>query len=287
MDGNDYSMRSLQVLSAAGIGSDLLLRTPARSDGVWLYWLPAMGVPARNYAPLAEALAARGVGLALHEWRGLGSSSVRAGRNENWGYRELLTQDVPAGLAIARKACPEARWLIGGHSLGGQLASLFAGLQPETVDGLVLVASGAPYWRCFPRWSVPLRLAYGLAPGIARLRGHFPGRRIGFGGNEARGVIADWAHSGRRGHYAAQGLSWDLDDALQAQKAPVLALRLVDDAFGPRASLQYLLDKMPRAISETHALDAEDLGNRPDHFSWMKTPEAVARHIADWSDRLR
>ena len=43
-----------------------------------LLWLPALGVAAaRHYLPLALALAARGVAVYLHEWRGNGSSSLR------------------------------------------------------------------------------------------------------------------------------------------------------------------------------------------------------------------
>ena len=42
-----------------------------------LLWLPALGVAARHYLPLAQALAAKGVAVYLHEWRGNGSSSLR------------------------------------------------------------------------------------------------------------------------------------------------------------------------------------------------------------------
>src|SRR5690606_4188822 len=73
----------------------LIPERPTRS----LLWLPALGVAARHYLPLAEALAARGVAVFLHEWRGHGSSSRRAGRDSDWGYEELLTLDIPASEA--------------------------------------------------------------------------------------------------------------------------------------------------------------------------------------------
>jgi predicted alpha/beta hydrolase len=281
------TIRNLQVLAAPSVGSELLLRAPARPDGMLLYWLGGMGMPARQYLPLSEALAERGIGSALHEWRGIGSSSLRAGRDIDWGYRELLQEDLPAGLAAARRTCPDARILLGGHSLGGQLACLYAGLQPEVSQGLVLAASGAPYWRCFTPWGLLLRVAYAMASPLARLRGYFPGRRLGFGGNEARGVIADWSRSGLRGMYAAEGLDAALEVALAGIRQPILALRMADDVFGPGASLRYLLDKMPHARSETLVLDAQTLTARADHFTWIKHPDAVAVHIAAWVERAR
>lgn len=266
-----------------GAAAELLCLPPAgEATGHLLYWLPAMGVPARHYLPLARALTDRGIGVALHEWRGIGSSALRASRGNDWGYRELLRHDLPAGLETAREQFPQARLVLGGHSLGGQLAMLFAALHPQRVEALALVASGAPYWRCFRPWGVPLWLGYGLARLLALLLGHYPGRRLGFGGNEARGVIADWSRSGRTGRYAARGLDEDLERRLAALRRPVLGIRLADDAFGPAASLRYLLDKAPAAPSETRVLDADSLDARADHFAWMKSPQAVAGRIAGW-----
>ena len=286
MDGNEYAMRSLQVLSAPGVGSELLLREPKQAQGSLLLWLPGMGVPARHYQPLAEALSSQGVGVALHEWRGIGSSSVRATRYSDWGYHELLMQDLPAAVKACRKACPEARILIGGHSLGGQLACLFASLQPDRVDGVAAVATGTPYWRCFNPWGPVLRIGLSLVYWTARLKGHYPGRAMGFGGNESRGVISDWTRSGRTGHYAARGIEHDLEAALSGMSCPMLALRLQDDRLGPEASLRHLMRKMPHAPSEIQVLDAAALGVRADHFAWMKMPQAVAERIASWTQRL-
>jgi len=272
------------VESADGARFELILVAPP--DGRprrALLWLPAMGVPARHYLSLAQALAARGVAVAIHEWRGIGSSDRRAGRRSDWGYRELLQQDLAASAAVLSDRMPGMRWAVGGHSLGGQLACLYAAMHPQQVDGLVLVASGAPYWRAFPHsWS--LRMAFHLAPLLAHLRGHLPGRRLGFAGNEARGVIADWARSGRNGRYAARGIAQDLEAALGGLRAPVLAIRLHDDWLVPLASLDWLLGKLPASPVQRVELAADVLdGQRADHFAWMKAPAAVADVIAHWS----
>ena len=273
------------VASRDGAHSELLLVAPEAAPRHVLYWLPAMGMPAKHYLPLATALAADGVAVALHEWRGIGSSNRRADRRCDWAYRELLEADLPAGLAAARARWPQAAFHLGGHSLGGQLSCLYAALHPAAFAGIVLVASGAPYWRRF-RHGAAIGAAYVLAPWLARWCGHLPGRRIGFGGNEARGVIADWARSGRTGRYAAAGMAVDFEQRLSALEQPVMALRLRDDWLGPAASLDWLLGKMPRSPHEVGVIGPADLAGRAaDHFTWMKTPAEVAARIAHWVDR--
>lgn len=276
---------AVPVITRDGARFELLLLAPASSPRHVLYWLPALGVPAKHYLPLATALAADGVAVVLHEWRGIGSSDRRAGRRCDWGYRELLEVDLPAGLAAARARWPQAVFHIGGHSLGGQVSCLYAALHPTAFAGIVLVASGAPYWRRFRRGAA-IGSAYVLAPWLARLCGHLPGRRIGFGGNEARGVIADWARSGRSGRYAAAGMAVDFEQRLSELQQPVMALRLRDDWFGPSASLEWLLGKMPRSAHEVGVIEPADLAGHPaDHFTWMKTPAEIAARIAHWVDR--
>jgi len=267
---------------ADGARAELLCVAPAGEARELLYWLPAMGVPAKHYLPLAEALATRGVAVALHEWRGIGSSTWRAGRRCDWGYRELLGLDMPTGLAAARARWPQARMWLGGHSLGGQLACLYAAAHPVAASGIALVASGSPYWRRFRHGGL-IRLAYGLATPLARACGHLPGRRIGFGGNEARGVTADWSRSGRSGRYAAAAMPVDFEQGLSELTLPVLALRLADDWLGPAASLDWLLGKMPRTSARHELVTARELSlPRADHFGWMKAPAPIAARLASW-----
>lgn len=282
---NDVPLPSVEALRATatdGAAAEVLLQRPAGESLDVLYWLPALGVSARQYLPLAQALARRGVTVAIHEWRGIGSSDRRASRREDWGYREVLQWDLPAGLHAVQASVPRARYWLGGHSLGAQMASLYAGLHTHDVAGLLVVASGSPYWRRF-RYGSLIWLAYVIAPWLAQAVGYLPGRRIGFGGNEARRLIADWARSGRTGRYAATGMADDLEQGLGTVRAPLLALRLADDWLGPEASLAWLLGKMPLADVQAQLITSADLeGRAADHFGWMKAPGPLAGRIAAW-----
>lgn len=270
----------MPLTAADGHRFQLLLRTPAEPVAA-LLWLPALGIAARHYLPFADALAARGVAVFLHEWRGHGSSDRRAGRDVDWGYRELLTIDLPTSVARIREQFPTLPKIVGGHSLGGQLAACLLALQPRTAGRLWLVASGSPFWRVYPRpraWLLPL--TYRFLPWLADRNGSLPGRSIGFGGKEARGVMRDWARTGLGGRYAGKGMEIDLEAALGGAHADVDAVLLADDWLAPRASLDFLIAKMRPGAVRVETLDARRLGERADHFAWMKRPDTVAAALA-------
>jgi len=277
------AVRALELDAAAADGHrfQLLARLPAQPRAS-LLWLPAMGIAARHYLPFAEALAARGIGVFVHEWRGGGSSAWRAGRDCDWGYRELLTLDIPASEALVAQHAPGVPRILGGHSLGGQLACCRLGLSPDSAGRLWLVGSGAPYWRAFPlrtKWWLPF--VYRFLAWLAERHGALPGRRIGFGGQEARGVIRDWSRSGLSGRYAAAGVDVDLEAAMGALTLDAHAVVLERDWLGPLPSLRFLLSKLRHARQRIDVLDAATLGTRADHYAWMKQPQAVVAALLD------
>lgn len=272
--------RSILIPAQADDGHrfELIARIPAQPRAQ-LLWLPALGVSARNYQAFADVLAARGVAVFLHEWRGNGSSSLRPSRTQDWAYREILQQDLPASLAAVRLH-GTAPLIIGGHSLGGQLACVFAGQHPSVFERFWLVATGTPYWRTFPAprgWLLPL--GYRFLPWLAQRQGTLPGRRLGFGGTEARGLIKDWARVGLSNHYAAAGMADDLDRSMQLLHGQAQAVVLEQDWFAPVGSMQGLLAKLPQVRSQLQVVPASALGTRADHFAWMKSPEAVVEAL--------
>lgn len=265
---------------ATGDGHEaLLLARIPESPRACLLWLPALGVAAKHYLPFAEVLAGRGIGVFLHEWRGSGSSNRRAGLDCDWGYRELLA-DVAASEAAIDAHAPGLPRILGGHSLGGQLACCRLALAPRSAGSLWLVASGAPYWRSFPspmRWWLPL--AYRFLPWLADRRGALPGRSVGFGGNESRGVMRDWSRTALSGSYAAAGTGFDFESGLAAVEVEARAVLFGHDWLAPFGSLRFLLHKMPAVHARIETLDAVAPGVRADHFGWFKAPDVVVEAL--------
>jgi predicted alpha/beta hydrolase len=271
---------TLRVRSVDGAESDLRLVTPAEPRSA-LYLLPALGVGIRPNEAFATALAERGVAVAIHEWRGLGASSQRASRRCDWGYRELLEIDIPAGLAAARSALPPLPWSIAGHSLGGQLALIQAALQPEAFERVHLLASGMPDWRAYPRLQgLGIWAALHFMPLSAIVLGHYPGERLGFAGREACGLIRDWSHSGRRARYRVRAGQSDPETALGAFAGEVRALHMASDWLCPRPALDVLAAKTPLARWRIETLHDHDFApRRADHFGWLKSPASVVDRI--------
>ena len=269
---------ALPVETGDGHRAELQARIPDRASAS-LLWLPGMGLAARHFLPFAEAMAARGIATFVHEWRGNGSSSLRASRAVDWGYRELLA-DIAASERAVDAALPGLPRALGGHSLGGQLACCRVAQAPDAARALWLVGSGSPYWRAFPaptRWWLPG--AYRFLAWLARRNGALPGKRIGFGGNEARGVIEDWSRSALSGHYAARGLDLDLDAGMAGFGGELRGIVLADDWLAPTSSLAFLLGKLRGAQVGVDVVDAATLGAAADHYAWMKHPDAVAARL--------
>ncbi len=253
--------------------------------------VPAMGVGARWYRPLLAALAGAGCTAAVTELRGHEetvegeSAPPPAGRRRDHGYADLVEDLGRATVALTEHAGSPAYLL--GHSLGGQVASAYAATAPATGPGapagLMLVASGTPYWRAWGRasWRIlALTQAVGLG---SRVLGSFPGARLGFGGREAPTQMRDWARLARTGRIVLDDPRRDLGDDLAALALPVLALSLAGDDLAPRRSLEGLLDLLPGCDVDRRHLDPVAMGEAPtDHLRWARTPDLVVAVVLDW-----
>jgi len=258
-----------------------LIEVAAERPRHTLLFLPGMGLSARLFIPFARSLAKRGISVFIHEWRGNGSSNLRASRSTNWGYRELLDDIQAARDAVGRRS--PSGYLIGGHSLGSQFACLSAASEPSGCRGLIIIAGGSPYWRAFP-WPMKLVMTGTMFafPALGSLFGYYPGKRVGFAGNEARDVMADWARSARSGRYRPVGVDIDLEERLHALTLPVLALDMADDWFVPKASLDWLLGKLDACEISIETIEAPSADKKADHYAWMKKPDHTATAISAW-----
>ena len=276
----DLHREEIGVVAQDGVASKITVFTGAHGPSApVLICMPAMGVAAKYYEPLAGAILHEGWSFATADLRGNGLSTLRVRRGISFGYREMVGFDWPAVVGKVRELFPGAPVYLLGHSLGGQLSALYLAANPGTALGLILVAAPSVHFR---GWDFPLGLcvlAGSQAACItATLLGYFPGRKIGFGGTEAKGMICDWARQARTGRYEPAGSGLEFEKMLGEMETPVLAFSFEGDFLSPERAVANLLAKMRRAqITHVHLA-----GDELDHFRWVKNPDSLVEKIREW-----
>lgn len=284
----EWCEAQIPIVSGDGVSSGLnLFRAEGGSCRPVVICFPAMGVPAKYYRYLARGLAESGIHAATADLRGIGSSSVRASRETDFSYFEMVRYDWPAIVNAVAKAFPGNRIFLMGHSLGGQLSSLFLSSQNAVdVTGLILVATNSVYYRSFG-FPDCIRVYAGINAAflVSQVVGYLPGHKLGFGGREARGVIRDWSGQGRTGRYKLRKSREDYEALLGRLTLPVLSISFEGDFLAPRGAARHLLGKMKQAHTTHFHLNPDDYGLKNNyHFSWARMPDFIIEKIMEWMD---
>ncbi|MEO1409796.1 MAG: alpha/beta fold hydrolase [Bacteroidota bacterium] len=262
-----------------------IFRDGASASAPLLLLFPAMGVEASYYQPFAEHLAQRDWIVVTADLRGLGQSSVRPRRGVDFGYETMLELDYRGIFAAIERQFSQRPLYVMGHSLGGQLASLYLSRHRMAVAGLILIASCSVHysgWTGWERWR--LRLGFLLFPLLAGAWGYFPGDLVGFGGRAGRRQILDWCQQGRSGQYHLAGSTFDYERALGTLILPVLAIAIEDDPLAPIPAIQNLYRKLHPDGSVQQKVLTRALAQSPrlNHFNWARRGAATAQLIREW-----
>ncbi len=246
--------------------------------------LPALGVKASFYQPLAEAFTQAGTAVLTCDFRGIGGSSIRPSRKVDFGYHEIISYDIPAIISQARKLYPQNPLFFVGHSLGGQLGALALSMERSEICGLVMVATASPYYK---GWSGIGRIGMHFVSRIfkfwSNLVGFFPGYLFRFAGKEAKTIMVDWCNYSMTNKIKIANNSFDFDAALCDLKIPVLAFTIDSDWMVPAEATNYFLRKMPSAESKhIHVRSHEISKHKLSHFSWVKEPGYFVDTILKW-----
>lgn len=243
--------------------------------------VPGLGVPAGYYELFASALAKRGFDTAIGELRGNGDSRPKPSAASNYGYHELASVDLPAIFEVVRSRFPDSTPYLLGHSMGGQLAVMYASRIRGRLGGLILVASGTPYYRGYRGISGPGMLVGTAAISLtANIAGFWPGDRIsgaaGFG-RQSKVLISDWARLARTGRFVPVDADIDYEERIARLKLPVLSITVEGDDLTPSGAAEHLLAKMPNAdITSWH--QPESLG----HNGWIQQHGSTVDQIEKW-----
>ncbi len=245
----------------------------------------AMGVVANYYRHYAAAMVGKGINIVTVDQRGNGASSLRPSKKVDFGYKEIVEVDYPHIIQEVGKLFPDSKKYIMGHSLGGQLSSVFVSKHPNAVDGLILNATCNVHyigWDGAQKWGVLLGAK--MCRLVASIKGYYPGKTFGFGGTEAKTLINDWAYTAETGKYRAANSTFDYEEAIQRVSIPVLALSYHGDSAAPQRSLDNLVVKFSQSapVDRHHLVHPESPKKKYTHYSWVREPELSSDLVIDW-----
>ena len=245
---------------------------------------PAMGVRGSYYEILGQQISEAGFDAVITDLRGIGNSSIRPSKKVDFGYHEMLELDYKSILEKVKATFPNKKIIALGHSLGGQLASLFSAKNSNSFDGLILIACCSVYYKGWGSKQFPTLFMTQFFHFVSVLLGFFPGKKMGFGGTEAKTVMSDWSNQSRTGKYILKNDDFNFETAMGKVTIPILAISFQADTFAPRKAVEHLIDKFgPKANKEYIYLENDDSRNDNfGHFNWTKKPNKIVTLIAEW-----
>jgi len=255
---------------------------PARAEsrpaaaGPAVLIVPGSGVAAGYYELFARALAATGTDVAIAELKG---QLNRLGSPANYDYHGIVNEHLHAHVCAARQRFPGPPVVLVGHSIGGQLAALYAARQPDWVSGLALIASGSNYQRCYRPAARGLLLAASMAHNIKLSPGDIKSPWAALC-EYPPAFRRDWAHVVRNGNFDVAGADAGYEHLLARLTLDVLAIDVRGDRLAPKTSIDPLLCKMPQAAVTRWQEPGAG------HNGWILNFAPTVQRLASWLDQL-
>ena len=183
---------------------------------------------------LVSTLARHGIACVVADLRGHGKSGPRADEGGDWGYDDLVEQDVPTLVAFARARFPSLPLICVGHSLFGHVALAHVTRHADAdIDALVLLAVNVanPSWAARSAGALQRRAGIELMGLMGRAFGRLPVRRFRYGSDdEPAGYVRDFVRNGRARRWRARD-GFDYWEALARVERPILAIAGAGDRY--------------------------------------------------------
>lgn len=283
-------MHELTTLHLPG-GVSAPVWTGGQHDGApVILVLPAMGVGASYYTPLAHALDDAGLTAVVADFPGQGASSptheqtVQTKERHGRGYDYLARTYLPALVEAVRGAYPDRPLVALGHSLGGQVLTMALRAGTVEVDAAAFVAAGTVHWRRFGVKGPAIVALAGTVRATIRTLGWWPGHRMGFGGTQPASIMRCWSHLALTGRFPGETKA-----TVPSVRAglPVLAVHVQgDETYAPTGAIDGLMDALPGAVVTRWRLEAPEGQPAPGHLRWARRPLGLPEYLAAWASEV-
>lgn len=239
------------------------------------------GIASGYYDRFAAFLAEKGIPTLVYDYRGIGRSRPNSLRGFQASVEEWGSKDCAAALEWLRHHFPQARRIVVGHSIGGFVTGFVT--NGTLIDRMLLVSAHTGYWRDYAANFRPLMfmLWHVLMPGITKVVGYFPGRRLHLLEDLPKGVALEWAERLRPEFWwhlqlADGSLDTRFVEALRARfsaiRANTLSVRFTDDPFATDEGTERILGLFGNASVVRLVLNAADGdGRKIGHFGFFNS----------------
>jgi predicted alpha/beta hydrolase len=231
-------------------------------------------------AGVAGLLLSRGWRVVLFDFRGHGESGPSVAEGADFGYDDLVRQDLPAIYAFARDGHRRGRPIVLiGHSLGGHVGLGAQALGLVAFDAIVAVAANLWLRDLEPsatRWLVKRATAAAVAVTCRRV-GRFPARALRAGSDdEPLAYFEDFDRVTRTGRWTSRDGAHDYLAALAHLRVPVMQIVSDGDRLAcvPVCGARFL-ERCGGVKELLHVARSDDGGPAPGHMG-LVTSSGVA-----------
>lgn len=248
--------------------------TFASTDGYELAasWFPAAqprgavlisagtGIRRQFYSRLAVYLQERGLSVMTYDYRGIGGSKRGSLRGFQADKLIWAERDMTAAWAELGRRSGDAPLYWFGHSLGGQMPGLVAGIARARAVCTVGTGVGIwwkmlkPYrWFCLFVWYLYMPLMTGLF-------GYAPARLIRQGQDLPKGAALQWSLWCRSKDYFGKHLGADRLERMAAVRARWWTIGFTDDPIANWATIPHMMRFYPKADMQFDMYTPGELG---------------------------
>lgn len=230
-----------------------------------LVFMTATGVPLLKYTKLFETLTAKGYTIIGADYPCCGENKPHVDRTVNYNYQDIMDDFVPQLLSFSEHQSTH----LFGHSLGGQIATLYSALTDIPMIG---IATGNMHFKNWHGWErIKILRVLAVFKPITILYGYFPGYKVGFGNKEAKGLIDDWCYLLKTGRFDF------IEGNLETNKGRGLFIHIEGDRYSPYRAIKHLSELCAKSTLISVTLPKHLKGNP--HGVWIKDPEFITKHV--------